>query len=252
MRRTSNILMLVLCVIIAKTSFADSLQMYDSNKQKLDNLSIIYNEDDGAEKLYVNKKLIPAPQILSYDPRLLTIAGKAIIGDDKIYVIYGLVDGTADYNTNMHYFYVTVDKHNNVIASQLTHEAYNNQIKIESGMIKVTYHNEEPYSYESDFGVYVYNPKNNVIKTLKNVNGNDFYKKQFENYTPKQVIDIVKHDGCYNLDSSTNTSTSINFGNCGRYGDKYCFMFKSIKKPIHDQDYQLLNNSCPSTLDSYE
>lgn len=252
MRRTSNILMLILCVIISKTSFADSLQMYGSSKQKLDNLFIIYSEDDGAEELYVNKKLIPSPQILSYDPRLLSIAGKAIIGDYKIYIIYGLVDGTADYNTNMHYFYVTVDKYNNVIASQFTHEAYNNQIKIESGMIKVTYHNDEPYSFESDFGVYGYDPKNNVIKTLKNVNRNDFYKKQFENYTPKQVTDIAKHDGCYNLDSPFNSYKSISFGNCGRYGDKYCFMFKSIKNPPHDQYYQLLNNSCPSTLDSYE
>lgn len=226
--------------------FADNLKIYDAN-MKLDNLSINYNDSDGMEYLYVNNKLISTPKV----PRKLSIVGKANIGTNKVYIIYGYQDGTVDQDTNMHYFYVTLDKNNNVKVSKLTHEAYKNKIQIESGLLNVTYHNSAPYSYESDLGVYTYDPESNVIKTLKNVRWDGYYQKQFESYTPLHVVDIIKKDGCYNL--SSDDQTTFDFAHsCGRYGDKYCFMFKSIKNPVHDQSYQLLNNSCKQDINSYK
>lgn len=242
-----QVLFTVLLAFFNVAIYADSFTIF-KNKSQLDNVSIVYDEDDGIEHLYVNNNLVES---MPTSPRLLSIIGKAILGTNKVYVIYGIRDGTVDFDTNMHYLFVTVDQKDNVKVSKLTHEAYDDKINIESGLIKVTYHNSAPYAYESDLGVYVYDPASNSLNSLKNVRWEGYYKKQFESYTPLQVVDIIKHDGCYNQDAYNKKNTLEFPHTCGRYGDKYCFMFKAIRNPVHDQYYELLNNSCQLNIESY-
>lgn len=242
-----KLLLTVLMVFFNVAIYADSFTKY-ANESKLDNLSIVYDEDEGLEHLYVNNLLVESTPT---SPRLLSIIGKATLGTNRVYVIYAIKDGTVDFDTNMHYFFVTVDQKENVKVSKLTHEAYHDKINIESGLIKVTYRNSAPYAYESDLGVYVYDPASNSINSLKNVRWYGYYKKQFENYTPQHVIDVIKLDDCYNHDAYNQQNTLEFAHTCGRYGDKYCFMFKAIKNPAHDQYYKLLNNSCALNIESY-
>lgn len=226
-------LLFFVCLFLVRMSFADNYESVEFTKN-LDNLKIVKVKD--VDYLYVNKKRIKTPS----EFYVLSIVGKATIGNNISYIIWGGSGGTIDNDSTLHYVFVNVDKNKKITVSKITHEAYDNNIEINNGLIKVKYPNDKPYADRDDFGYYTYNPDLNKIVATKFVKSDSYYTKKFANYSAKQIIEKMKFDECYFVgdDGLLNLPHSCNYGN------GYCYMFKSMKTPVKDQDYDLLKKSC--------
>lgn len=105
---------------------------------------------------------------------------------------------------------------------------------------------------ESDAAIYIATPQNNpylgndVNFIYKYDNGEiSLYSKpnkavlkaKYNNLTAAQIIQKATDDGCYQ------DGVLLDNGACGG-GRKYCTMFKNLRKPIIDSNYQLLKDFC--------
>ncbi|MDD3266330.1 MAG: hypothetical protein PHC75_04025 [Burkholderiales bacterium] len=218
---------------LANITFADNYESIEFTK-KIDNLKIIKVDD--IDYLYIDGSRITTPS----DFYVLSIAGKAIIDDTTSYIIWGGSGGTIDSDSNLHYIFVNVDQNKKVTVSKIFPEAYDNSINIINGLIAVKYPNDKPYSDKDDFGYYKYNPNANKMIITNSVKSDAYYEKTFAKYSAKQIVEKMKAEECYLVGNDG----LLNFPHSCNYGNGYCYMFKSMKDPIKDQDYDLLKKSC--------
>lgn len=83
---------------------------------------------------------------------------------------------------------------------------------------------------------YIYKYSNGEVTLFSKPNKSDL-KSKYANLTAAQIIQKATDDGCYQ------DGVLLDNGACGG-GRKYCTMFKNLRKPLIDSNYQQLKDFC--------
>lgn len=111
--------------------------------------------------------------------------------------------------------------------------ALNNMV--ESGdIITVSTPQNNPYLGD-DFN-YIYQYKDAQVKLISKPT-KKMLRNKYANFTPQQILNKAAADGCYQ------DGVLLDDGACGG-GRKYCTMFKNLRNPVKDSNYQILKEFC--------
>lgn len=222
-------------------AFADSIQEYNFAKTANGQNGILKVKTSGAsgDSLILNGKKVKLDSEASRNWSVMSILAKATIGSSDVYLIWGGSGGSMDQDTNTQCKYLTVNPNKSYKLSVLTYCPSDKSLALTNGDITAKYSNTRPYAEQSDIGTYIFSPTLNKITITQRTKSDSYYKQKFATYTPKQIYQEAVADSCFEEDNNT-----INTAHMCNYGIKYCFEFENIKKPVHDQYYNILKKSC--------
>ncbi len=215
------------------------LNFAKSAKNKFGTLYINESDVDG-DIMFLNKNKIDLSK--EGNDFSLALLNEFVINNSYTYLVWGGSGGTMDMDTNKQCKFINITSPSKYTVSSLTYCPLitKDGLSIESNLIKVKYANIMPYAESNDIGILNYNPGTNKIQVVKDTKSNLYYKHKFANLTPKQIYDEALSDG--NFDNDTGLLRDCHM--CGMYGQKYCFKFQSLKNPVHDKYYTILQKSC--------
>lgn len=106
---------------------------------------------------------------------------------------------------------------------------------VESGDI-ITVSTPQNNPYLGDDLNYIYQYKDAQVKLIGKPT-KKMLRNKYANFTPQQILNKATADGCYQ------DGVLLDDGACGG-GRKYCTMFKNLRNPTKDSNYQVLKEFC--------
>lgn len=220
---------LVSCIMffIINNCHADYLTDLPENTKQLKNAKIIGDVDK--HQLIINGKQIKT-NLPNGAMNLLNIAQ---VGDKTIYFVEGDLQGSGFSDECA---FVTVNPNKSVAVSQSIFGC--GKLSLLDNKILIKGVNTRVYADNNDIAIMLFDPISNNITTISNPKPASYYKQRFSSYTVNRIISEAVSDSCYDNTEGLNTSHACN------YGEKYCFMLNSIKKPTKDNNYKNLKEAC--------
>ena len=212
-----------------------------SDINKYSKVSIVKESGDYSEDLYVNSNKINV-NAESNDFYLMNLITKVILPKAVVYVVWGGTGGTIDQDSNKQCKFLVVESGVAKI-SQLTYcKPFNQNDWLNIGaddLITVKYNNIVAYAESNDIGMLTYNYKDNKIAIVRPIKSEVYYKNKFAKLTSRQIyLEALTNYGVVESTGLIDTS------HVNRYGERYCFKFRSLINPTHDKYYELLKQSC--------
>lgn len=208
---------------------ADYLMDLPEYTTQLKNAKIIGAVDE--RQLIINGKQIKT----NLPNEAMNFLNIAQIENKTIYFVEGHLQGSSFSDVCA---FVTIDSDKSISVSKNIFGCgklsfFDNKILIKGIRTKV-------YADNNDIAIMLFDPVNNNITTISNPKPDSYYKQKFSNLTVDEVISEALHDGCFD------DSDGLYMSHACSYGEKYCFMFNSIKNPIKDNKYKKVKDSCKS------
>ena len=238
---------IVFLIFVSLISVVMALQITDfsygtkSDINKYGKVIITRESDNYSEKLDVNHSNIDVSANKD-DFYLMNLATKITLNKAIIYVVWGGTGGTIDQDSNKQCKFLVVESGVTKI-SQLTYcKPFNQNDYLSIGandLITIKYNNIVAYAESNDIGMLTYNYKDNKITIVKPIKSDVYYKNKFAKLTSQQIY--LEALANYGVVESTGF---IDMSHVNRYGERYCFKFRSLSNPTHDKYYELLKQSC--------
>lgn len=187
------------------------------------------------QTLFFNGKPV-APKMSN---QMINIEKSYTLGNNSAYLIGSYTGGTIDADTLNNYLVLIESSGTYKISQQFGYQPngimQTNESLVINGVVPF-----RPYAESTDFPVYLYTNKGQLI-TTRAAKPDSYYEAKFANMTALSIVNIAKADQCFNL-----SENQVDTSHACSYGTKYCFMFKSMKdKGAHDDSYAILEKACP-------
>lgn len=194
----------------------------------------VVKQSDIEQILYFNGKAVK-PVISNYQ---INIEKNYTLGDKYIFLIGSYTGGTIDMDTKNNSL-IQIDAQGRYKLTQAF--AYRSEAGIIQNKDTSLYINGidpgRPYVESADFPVYVY--ESGVLNTRHASKSDSYYMAKFSSMLPKNIIDLAKHDNCFDAEGN-----QVDVSHACGYAAKYCFMYKALANPPHDDYYVMLHQIC--------
>ena len=136
---------------------------------------------------------------------------------------------------NIKYQFITINKSGYKLSSQFGNCLPYTKAQQTVDTISINFKSNNEYATQNDFIVYQY--QNGLVKQTKKDKSDKYYLKKYASLSAKGIMALAIKDGCAN-------DGILNYDNACSWGKKYCTMFKALKNPVKDNDYQTLKEFC--------
>ena len=192
----------------------------------------VFKKSDVDQVLYFNGSPV-SPRIGNFQ---INIEKNYILGGNSVFLIGSYTGGTIDADTENSHL-IQIDAQGKYTVSKAFAYMRGGIIQKDDALYINGVIPGKPYIESSDLPVYLF--ESGVFKTIRGAESDAYYQAKYSKLQAKDIIKVALVDQCY--DSENNLVDTSHA--CG-YAQKYCFMFKSLKNPIHDQYYTALSQVC--------
>ncbi|MFN7094295.1 MAG: hypothetical protein ACK4M7_02925 [Burkholderiales bacterium] len=199
---------------------------------KLTPYGALYVVESDEQTLYFNGKIV-APKIENYQ---VSIENNFKLGDAYVFLIGSYTGGSIDNDTPNNTLVQVANKDEVTISQAFAYQS--NGIKQEDNRLLINgVAIGRPYAEDRDFPIYTY--ESGVLTTLRDVKPDSYYQAKLADLQPQDIINQAKADNCLDAEQE-----QLDLSHRCYYGAKYCFEFKAMKHPQHDEYYVMLAKSC--------
>jgi hypothetical protein len=172
--------------------------------------------------------------------QILSIEKSYTLGDKAVFLIGSYTGGTIDADTLNNYL-IQIDKSGNYKATPEFAYIQNGIMQTGESLVINGVIPFRPYAESDDYPIYNYS--NGVLNTIRAAKDDSYYLKKFSTLSPAAIINMAKLEQCF--DTANN---EIDTSHACSYGHKYCFMYRAIKAPVSDANYQILKKACDDNV----
>ncbi len=192
----------------------------------------VIKDNEMEQTLYFNGQLVN-PNIHNYQ---VNIEKNYLLGNKYVFLIGSYSGGTMDIDTQNNRLIEIAPNKQYKVTPLFAYRSDGIVVNQQSLYINA-FDPERPYVESTDLPVYKYESGNLIV--VHNSKSYEDYQHKFSTMRPRDIINIAKADKCFDEEDKVLDVSHA----CG-YGVKYCFMYKALKNPPHDEYYQELSQAC--------